>query len=185
MKINHLTSIFPYAIYQGRAKHSNISGIFAPDRFGNFFMSDLVGSAENTTGDLPNNLACSYVTCLAPDTLRFKGTFKQGHKKMTTINDISGVYANLRQILKKLNQQPGFDSDVDEAESAICNAINALETAIAYLPMEDSADKKIKLSVLKKTITELCEDANGELHLEDLNEVQRAQLAICLQLIKE
>ena len=54
MNINPLTNKMSYANFRGRAQNSNITGIFAPDRLGNFFMSDLVGSAAN----ILNKRAC-------------------------------------------------------------------------------------------------------------------------------
>lgn len=104
--------------------------------------------------------------------------------KMTTLSDTYGAYVQLRQILKNYASS-SYDMETDEGLSAVCAALNSLETAIAYIPMEDKSDRKIKLEILKKTITDIAEDNDGKIDLDKLPPRSREQLAMTLQLIKE
>lgn len=103
---------------------------------------------------------------------------------MTTLSEVYGVYTNLRRIFNSYNPE-NYDKDTEEANIAMCGALCKLETAMAYLPVEDKADRRIKLNLLKKTITEIAEDNNGKIDLDQLTPLAREQLAMTLQLIKE
>ena len=104
---------------------------------------------------------------------------------MTTLSEVYGVYTNLRQILKQILAKPEYTAADDDSEDALCCALNSLQSAMAYIPMEDVADRKIKIQILKKIITEEAEDGDGNLHIDRLSSRAREQLTLILQLIKE
>lgn len=116
--------------------------------------------------------------------LILNGDFLRKTKQMTTLSEVYGVYTNLRQILKLINKK-NDTKDADNASVSVCQALCSLESAMAYLPLEDKADRRIKLNLLQKTITEIAEDNNGKIDLDLLTPRAREQLAITLQLIKE
>lgn len=101
---------------------------------------------------------------------------------MTTLNEVYGVYTNLRKILNKVNIQT---ANGNKASDAICAALCDLESAMAYLPMEDTSDRKIKTILLKQSIMLAAEDANGAIDLDNLSDFQREQLNMTLELLKE
>lgn len=105
-------------------------------------------------------------------------------KKMTTLSDVYGVCINLRQILNRIIENPEYTAADDDAEDAICTAINSLASAMAYLPLEDISDRKIKIQILKKTITEAAEDRDGNVDIDRLTPCAREQMAMVEQLLE-
>lgn len=113
----------------------------------------------------------------------FCGITKKEHK-MTTLSEVYGVYTNLRQIFNSYNPE-NYDKDTEEANTALCSAMNELEAAMAYIPMEDKSDRKLKLKLLKQSLSLAAERADGTIDLDNLSAAAREQLAMTLQLIKE
>lgn len=112
-----------------------------------------------------------------------KGISKRIHK-MTILSDTYGVYTNLRQIFNSYNPE-NYDKDTEEVNTAMCGALCELETAMAYLPIEDKADRKLKLKLLKQSLSLAAERADGTIDLDNLSATAREQLTMALQLIKE
>lgn len=104
--------------------------------------------------------------------------------KMTILSDTYGVYTNLRQIFNSYNPE-NYDKDTEEVNTAMCGALCELETAMAYLPIEDKADRKLKLKLLKQSLSLAAERADGTIDLDNLSATAREQLTMALQLIKE
>lgn len=104
---------------------------------------------------------------------------------MTILSDTYSVYNDLRQILNRIIKKPEYTAVDEDAEDEICTAINSLASAMAYLPLEDMSDRKIKIQILKKTITEEAEDHDGNIDIDRLTPCAREQLAMVEQLIKE
>ena len=104
--------------------------------------------------------------------------------KMTILSDTYGVYTNLRQIFNSYNPE-NYDKDTEEVNTAMCGALCELETAMAYLPIEDKADRKLKLKLLKQSLSLAAERADGMIDLDNLSATAREQLTMALQLIKE
>lgn len=123
------------------------------------------------------------VTAFSESTPLFCGITKKV-TKMTTLSETYDAYVKLRQILKNYTSS-SYDMETDEGLSAVCAALNSLETAIAYIPMEDKSDRKIKLEILKKTITDIAEDNDGRIDLDKLPPRSREQLTMVLQLMGE
>lgn len=105
-------------------------------------------------------------------------------KKMTTLSEVYGVYTNLRRIFNSYNPE-NYDKDTEEVNTAMCGALCELETAMAYLPIEDKADRKLKLKLLKQSLSLAAERADGTIDLDNLSATAREQLTMALQLIKE
>lgn len=90
-----------------RAKHSNIGGI-APVRLGNFFMSDFVGSAENTKGETQ---IISRGLCHVFSSRHLHGLkelLNKGHRNMTqlvTINQKNQITTSSTTIAETFNKQ--------------------------------------------------------------------------------
>ena len=104
--------------------------------------------------------------------------------KMTILSDTYGVYTNLRQIFNSYNPE-NYDKDTEEVNTAMCGALCELEIAMAYLPIEDKADRKLKLKLLKQSLSLAAERADGTIDLDNLSATAREQLTMALQLIKE
>lgn len=99
---------------------------------------------------------------------------------MTSLSNIYQTYKDLHAQLKAA--QNNGHSKVSEA---ICEAIVALDTAIAYLPIESAEDKKIKIQALKDRLCGWVTDFDGVVHLEELEGYQREQLVMLEQLAAE
>lgn len=178
MTINELTFV-PRGIYAESLK--TVIPAFTP-RQSVFFMPMAWTRAENN--QYQPKLCIAAFSESTP--LSFLVALLKKAIQMTTLSDTYDAYVKLRQILKDHNNDDSpFNSDTDKAMCAVCEATNSLETAIAYFPLEEKSDRKIKLTILKKTITEIAEDNNGKIDLDQLTPRAREQLAITLQLIKE
>lgn len=105
-------------------------------------------------------------------------------KKMTTLSEVYGVYTNLRQIFNSYNPE-NYDEDTEEANTALCGAMNELEAAMAYIKIEDRSDRKLKLKLLKQSLSLAAERADGTIDLDNLSATAREQLTMVLQLMKE
>lgn len=104
--------------------------------------------------------------------------------KMTTLSEVYGVYTNLRQIFNSYNPE-NYDEDTEEANTALCGAMNELEAAMAYIKIEDRSDRKLKLKLLKQSLSLAAERADGTIDLDNLSATAREQLTMVLQLMKE
>lgn len=125
------------------------------------------------------------VTAFSESTpLSFLAALLKKVTKMTTLSEVYGVYTNLRQIFNSYNPE-NYDKDTEEANTALCSAMNELEAAMAYIPMEDKSDRKLKLKLLKQSLSLAAERADGTIDLDNLSAAAREQLAMTLQLIKE
>lgn len=105
-------------------------------------------------------------------------------KKMTTLSEVYGVYTNLRQIFNSYNPE-NYDKDTDEANTALCGAMNELEAAMAYIKIEGRSDRKLKLKLLKQSLSLAAERADGTIDLDNLSAAAREQLTMVLQLMGE
>lgn len=105
-------------------------------------------------------------------------------KKMTTLSEVYGVYTNLRQIFNSYNPE-NYDEDTEEANTALCGTMNELEAAMAYIKIEDRSDRKLKLKLLKQSLSLAAERADGTIDLDNLSATAREQLTMVLQLMKE
>lgn len=167
-----------------RAQNSDKTG-YAPDSFGDFLYPNIFGGAENTTPNFWEIISRVFCHVLSPRNLNgFEGTFSKKDKTMTTLSDVYGVCINLRQILNRIIENPEYTAADDDAEDAICTAINSLASAMAYLPLEDISDRKIKIQILKKTITEAAEDRDGNVDIDRLTPCAREQMAMVEQLLE-
>lgn len=113
----------------------------------------------------------------------FCGITKKANK-MTTLSEVYGVYTNLRQIFNSYNPE-NCDKDTEEANTALSGAMCELETAMAYIKIEDRSDRKLKLKLLKQSLSLAAERADGTIDLDNLSATAREQLTLILQLIKE
>lgn len=116
--------------------------------------------------------------------LILNGDFLKKEHKMTILSDTYDVYNDLRQIFNSYNPE-NYDKDTEEVNTAMCGALCELETAMAYLPIEDKADRKLKLKLLKQSLSLAAERADGTIDLDNLSATAREQLTMALQLIKE
>lgn len=103
--------------------------------------------------------------------------------KMTTLNGVYGVYVKLRQIFSGYNPK-NHDKDTKEANTALCGALCELESAMAYIGIEDRSDRKLKLKLLKQSLSLATERADGTIDWDNLPADAREQLTMVLQLIK-
>lgn len=83
-----------YSVF--RAQNSNTSGISAPERIGDFFISDFIGSARN----ILNNSACLVSRFELPIPHVLRELIKKGYKKMT--NTIIKKINELNKLLGKV-----------------------------------------------------------------------------------
>lgn len=104
--------------------------------------------------------------------------------QMTTLSEVYGVYTNLRQIFNSYNPE-NYDKDTEEANTALCGAMNELEAAMAYIKIEDRSDRKLKLKLLKQSLSLAAERADGTIDLDNLSAAAREQLTMVLQLMGE
>ena len=131
-----LTRDFNYGYDGDRANNSNMDGIFAPVRLGNFFMSDLVGSAENTTGatQIISRILCCVVSSRHLHGLR--DFITKGHRKMQNLISYTFKDVEIRTTLK--NDAPWF------AMADVAKALNYTHTPDAVRILdEDEKDVQI------------------------------------------
>lgn len=102
----------------------------------------------------------------------------------TTLSEVYGVYTNLRQIFNSYNPE-NYDKDTEEANTALCGAMNELEAAMAYIKIEGRSDRKLKLKLLKQSLSLAAERADGTIDLDNLSAAAREQLTMVLQLMEE
>lgn len=102
----------------------------------------------------------------------------------TTLSEVYGVYTNLRQIFNSYNPE-NYDKDTEEANTALCGAMNELEAAMAYIKIEGRSDRKLKLKLLKQSLSLAAERADGTIDLDNLSAAAREQLTMVLQLMGE
>lgn len=179
MKINHLTFINDFAI---RGLTKIYRAALAPVSLAIFLYP--------TTGDENPNIPNKGQRILdialveSPTYSNFRWLTRISSKFMTNLSETYGVYVKLRQLLSKIIQED-YTADNDDAQDAVCTAINSLESAMAYIPAKETSDRKIKVEILKKLITEEAEDGDGNLDPDRLSPRAKEQLALTLQLIKE
>lgn len=104
--------------------------------------------------------------------------------KMTTLSEVYGVYTNLRQIFNSYNPE-NYDKDTEKANTALCGAMNELEAAMAYIKIEGGSDRKLKLKLLKQSLSLAAERADGTIDSDNLSAAAREQLTMVLQLMGE
>lgn len=104
--------------------------------------------------------------------------------QMTTLSEVYGVYTNLRQNFNSYNPE-NYDKDTEEANTALCGAMNELEAAMAYIKIEGRSDRKLKLKLLKQSLSLAAERADGTIDLDNLSAAAREQLTMVLQLMGE
>ena len=85
-----------YSVF--RAQNSKVSGVSAPERIGDFFISDFIGSARN----ILNNSACLTSRFELPIPHVLRELIKKGSKKMKE---------NLQNIIEELNHPINALSD--------------------------------------------------------------------------
>lgn len=133
-----------------RAQNSETSGISAPERLGDFFVSDFIGSARN----ILNNSACLVSRFELPIPHVLRELIKKGNKKMkntteksqktkSTLQSLYGYYCEMRD-----NWYVG-EYSLDQ-EDAYDDVFNALSKAIMTLPAQCEEDKKIKQQYIKE-----------------------------------
>lgn len=100
---------------------------------------------------------------------------------MTALSDTYNAYINLKNYLKKLNQN--LDTSEKEILSdRVCAAICELETVCAYIPIENKNDKQIKFTLLKKNLLARTEDNESVFHSDELTDCEREALMMAEQL---
>lgn len=133
-----------------RAQNSKVSGVSAPERLGDFFISDFIGSARN----ILNNSACltSRFELPIPHVLRelikkgskkMKNTTEKSQKTKSTLEALYGYYCEMRD-----NWYVG--EYTVEQEDAYDDVFNALSKAIMTLPAQCEEDEKIKQQYIKE-----------------------------------
>lgn len=107
MKINPLTFKMSYANLRGRVHSSNTSGIYAPDSFGGFLLSEQIRECREYNRLLPNNLGHLVLSCELPKPQRNLRDFITRNTRMT--NSISIYNFEQNQIRTQvINGEPYF-----------------------------------------------------------------------------
>lgn len=138
-----------------------------------FFMPMSWTRAENNQYQ-PKHLLAAFSEST---TLSYLTAILKKANKMTNLSNIYGVYAKLNKILKNVQ----FKED-DKVSEAVCDAINALETALSICSIKNIEDKKIKLEMLKKAILRNATDFYGNILENEINPFEQEQLTIINQL---
>lgn len=91
---------------------------------------------------------------------------------MSKLTELYNQYKTLKLFLDNINKLPGAENvnaPLGQVSDAICEATVCLESAMAYLPIEESGDKKIKLEFIKYNVAFDGLDAQGNIHFDKLS----------------